>query len=143
MATYMSSFIPNLADHTAPLRNLLKENVDFAWNPSHSKAFAKVKSLICTTTILACYDRKEPVVLHVDASLKGLGAALFQNDKPIAFASKALTPAETRTNERTRTDQNERTGTISSGLRLRKIPFVLLWKIVRGYNRPSSPRADP
>jgi len=25
-----------------------------------------------------------------------LGAALFQNNKPIAFASKALTPAETR-----------------------------------------------
>ena len=38
MITYMSSFIPNLADHTAPLRNLLNENVDFAWNPSHSKA---------------------------------------------------------------------------------------------------------
>ena len=96
MATYMSSFIPNLADHTAPLRNLLKENVDFAWNPSHSKAFEKVKSLICTTTTLAYYDRNEPVVLHVDASSKGLGAALFQSNKPIAFASKALTPAETR-----------------------------------------------
>ena len=27
MANYMGSFIPNLADHTAPLRNLLKENV--------------------------------------------------------------------------------------------------------------------
>ena len=96
MATYMSSFIPNLADHTAPLRNLLKENADFTWNPSHSKAFEKVKALICTTTTLAYYDRNEPVVLHVDASIKGLGAALFQNDKPIAFASKALTPAETR-----------------------------------------------
>ena len=96
MATYMSSFIPNLADHTAPLRNLLKENADFTWNPSHSKAFEKVKALICTTTTLAYYDRNEPVVLHVDASIKGLGAVLFQNDKPIAFASKALTPAETR-----------------------------------------------
>ena len=92
----MSSFIPNLADHTAPLRNLLKENVDFAWNPSHSKAFEKVKALICTTTTLAYYDRNETVVLYVDASIKGLGAALFQNDKPIAFASKTLTPAETR-----------------------------------------------
>ena len=27
MAIYMSSFIPKLADHTAPLRDLLKENV--------------------------------------------------------------------------------------------------------------------
>ena len=96
MATYMSSFIPNLADHTAPLRNLLKENVDFVWNPSHSKAFEKVNLSICTTTTLAYYDRNEPVVLHVDAPIKGLGAALFQNNKPIAFATKALTPAETR-----------------------------------------------
>ena len=70
MATYMNSFIPNLADHTALLRNLLKENVDFVWNSSHSKAFEKVKLSICTTT-LAYYDRNEPVVLHVDASIKG------------------------------------------------------------------------
>ena len=95
MATYMSSFIPNLADHTAPLRNLLKENVDFAWNPSHSKPFEKVKSLICTTTPW-CIMTNEPVFLQVDASSKGLSITLFQENKPIAFASKALTPAETR-----------------------------------------------
>ena len=65
-------------------------------NSSHSKAFEKVKSLICTTTTLAYDDRKEPVVLYTDASNKGLGAALFHNNKPIAFASKALTPSETR-----------------------------------------------
>ena len=96
MATYISSFIPKLADHTASLRDLLKENVEFVWTSSHSKAFQKVKSMICTATTLAYYDRNEPVVLHVDASMKGLGAALFQNNRPIAFASKALTPVETR-----------------------------------------------
>ena len=52
--------------------------------------------MICTATTLAYYDRKEPVVFHVDASIKGLGAALFQNNRPLAFASKALTSAETR-----------------------------------------------
>ena len=92
----MNSFIPKLADHTAPLRDLLRENVEFVWNSSHSQAFQKVKSMICTATILAYYDRNEPVVLHFDASIKGLGAALFQNNRPIAFASKALTPVKTR-----------------------------------------------
>ena len=46
----------------------------------------KVKSLICITTTLTYNDRNEPVALHVDASIKGLGAALFQNNRPIAFA---------------------------------------------------------
>ena len=52
--------------------------------------------MIFTTRTLAYYDRNEPVVLHVDKSFKGLGAALLQNDKPVAFTSKALTPAKTR-----------------------------------------------
>ena len=56
----------------------------------------KVKSLICITTTLTYNDRNEPVALHVDASIKGLGAALFQNNRPIAFASKALTLKKTR-----------------------------------------------
>ena len=96
METYMGSFIPKLADHTAPLRDLLKENVDFAWNPLQSKAFEKVKSLISNLTTLAYYNRNETFVLHVDASIRGLRAALFQNNRPIALASKALTPAEIR-----------------------------------------------
>ena len=32
--------------------------------------------------------------LKVDASIKGLGAALVQNNKPVAFASKALASAQ-------------------------------------------------
>ena len=36
------------------------------------------------------------VVLQVDASQVGLGAVLLQDGKPVAYASKALTPAEMR-----------------------------------------------
>ena len=50
---------------------------------------------------LQYFDPAKPVRLQVDASKGGLGAVLIQNDpngkgKPIAFASKSLTPAETR-----------------------------------------------
>ena len=51
---------------------------------------------ISTETTLAYYDKSKPVVLQVDASGKGLGAVLLQENKPITFASKALTPAESR-----------------------------------------------
>jgi hypothetical protein len=46
--------------------------------------------------VLAYYDVKKPVTVTCDASKYGLGAALLQEDKPVAFASRALTDAETR-----------------------------------------------
>ena len=35
---------------------------------------------------------KKPVTIQVDASGKGLGAALIQDDGPVTFTSKPLTP---------------------------------------------------
>ena len=46
--------------------------------------------------ILSYYDPKEELVTQCDASQKGLGAALLQKGKPIAYASRALTDTETR-----------------------------------------------
>ncbi|KAI8519529.1 hypothetical protein Bbelb_027860 [Branchiostoma belcheri] len=90
---YMTAFIPNLADHTANMRELLKEDIEYKWSESHSKDFNRVKSLITKETTLQYYNRSKPVTLQVDASMKGVGAVLIQDDKPIAFASKALTPS--------------------------------------------------
>ena len=47
-------------------------------------------------TTLTYYDRTQPLTLHTDMSEYGLGAALLQNDKPIAFAPMTLTNAETK-----------------------------------------------
>ena len=49
---------------------------------------------ICQTLLsatLAYYNRSKPVMVQMDASEYGLGAALIQSGHPIAFASKALT----------------------------------------------------
>ena len=43
---------------------------------------------------LCYFDVRKPVTIQVDASGKGLGAALLQEGRPVAFASKALTPTE-------------------------------------------------
>lgn len=93
---YMGSFIPKLADHTANLRELLKEDMQYVWSASHTQDFNRIKQLISSETTLQYYDRQKPVTLQTDASMKGVGAVLLQDGKPIAFASKALTPAETR-----------------------------------------------
>ena len=96
MVTYMSSFIPRLSDLTADLRALLKQDVDFIWTASHEAAFQKVKDSVCTNVSLAYYDTTKSTTIQVDASLKGLGAALIQDGRPVAFASKSLSETEGR-----------------------------------------------
>ena len=44
--------------------------------------------------MLAYYNPKEQTVLQTDASIKGLGACLLEDEKPIYFASKALTDTQ-------------------------------------------------
>ena len=96
IATYMSSFVPRLSHHSAALRDLLKQDTEFAWTASHQEAFQQVKDLICQETTLAYFDTNKDTVLQVDSSLKGLGAVIMQDGRPIAFASKALTSTESR-----------------------------------------------
>ena len=94
MVTYLSPFIPQLSSHTATLRGLLKTGVEYSWNATYQVTFDKLKSLVCEDTTLRYFNMKKPVTIQVNASGKGLGAALIQDDGPVAFASKVLTPTE-------------------------------------------------
>ena len=96
LANYMGPFIPNLSTLTALLRELLKESHQFDWRPAHQEAYNKIKDSISREVTLTYFDPKKEITLQVDASLKGLGAVLLQDNKPVAFASKALTDVETR-----------------------------------------------
>uniref|UniRef100_A0A8C9XI52 Reverse transcriptase/retrotransposon-derived protein RNase H-like domain-containing protein n=1 Tax=Sander lucioperca TaxID=283035 RepID=A0A8C9XI52_SANLU len=94
--TYLSKFIPNLSEEDAPLRQLIKSNVEFSWQPAQEKAFGRLKDLCSHPPVLKYYDPAEPVVIFCDASSSGLGAVLLQDDRPVAFSSRSLTDAETR-----------------------------------------------
>lgn len=96
IVTYMSPFIPNVSQEASALRELLKKGAEFEWSASYQECFERLKSIICTETTLAYFDPHKPTTLQVDASSHGLGAALLQEGRPIAFASKSLTPAEQR-----------------------------------------------
>ena len=52
--------------------------------------------MVTEAPILSYYDLSSPLAIQCDASQKGLGAALLQNQKPVAYASHALTDTETR-----------------------------------------------
>lgn len=96
LITYLSPFIPNLADKTHTIRGLLKKDAPFMWEDHHKKCFEKLKTVISKDSTLIYFNTAEIPVLQTDASLKGLGAALIQNKKPIAYASKSLTDTEQR-----------------------------------------------
>ncbi|XP_062601076.1 uncharacterized protein K02A2.6-like [Saccostrea cucullata] len=94
--TYLSKFLPRLSDLCEPLRKLTVQDAEWSWLEAHDKAIQEIKTLVCKSPVLKYYDPKEELTLQCDASLTGLGASLLQNGQPIAFASRALTDAETR-----------------------------------------------
>lgn len=50
--------------------------------------------MVTQAPALRYFDMKKPLILTVDASSKGLGAALVQDEQPIVYASRALTKSQ-------------------------------------------------
>ena len=96
MVTYLAKFLPNLSSVCEPLRRLELKNPEWCWLPVHDEAVQSIKNLVCKAPVLKFYNVKQEVTIESDASLSGLGASLFQEGQPVAFASRALTPAEGR-----------------------------------------------
>ena len=94
MINYLFKFSARLSELVQPIRELCKEKVPFNWDPEHQEAFKLVKREIVTTPFLAYYNPRKQTALQTDASIKGLGAYLQQDQKPVYFANKALTEAQ-------------------------------------------------
>ncbi len=95
MIAYVSKFIPGLSDLNAPLR-ALKTAEEWKWGSSETKALQAIKKALTSTPVLRYYDVNKPMKLSVDASMKGLGAAIIQEKGIVAYASRALTTTEQR-----------------------------------------------
>ena len=94
MVNYLSQFIPNMSQVNAPLRDLLKREIQWVWGSEHDRALQQLKQSLTSQPLLKFFDVNKPVRIQTDASQRGLGACLFQQDHPIAYASRSLTQAE-------------------------------------------------
>ena len=94
VVNYVSKFIPNCADLTHSLRQLIKNDVPYVWGDAQQEAFIKLKQELCKAPVLTFFDVNKPITLSVDASSYGLGCVLMQDQRPIAYGSQALTGTE-------------------------------------------------
>ena len=76
------------------MTSLLEQGNEWQWHHEHEESFTKLKELAIKAPVLAYFKPNLPTKLSIDASSKGLGAVLLQNDHLIAYTSKALTKAQ-------------------------------------------------
>ena len=93
---YLDKFIEHKADIQEPISQLTQKDAAFVWEKPQQEAFNHLKSVITSAPALAYFDNTKETVLNVDASIKGLGAVIMQDGKPVAFGSKTLTSCERR-----------------------------------------------
>ena len=93
---YLARFLPQLSEIMEPIRILTLKDRAFVWGKKQEEAFTEIKTKVTQAPVLAYYDCKKPLQIQCDASMNGIGSVLMQDGRPISFASKALTPTESR-----------------------------------------------
>ena len=102
LSNQLGSFVPDLAQVTKPLRELLKKDVTWRWLHEHKVAFEKTKEILTSDLVMKAFDPKLPTSLMSDASrLFGLGYVLLQHESDgrprlICCGSRSLSDPETR-----------------------------------------------
>lgn len=94
-AGYMRRFVPGFARLARPLNRLLgngpnKRPRPFEWSDECSRAFHALVTALSSPPVLALPDFSQPFELCTDASDYGIGAALMQDGRPIAYYSRTL-----------------------------------------------------
>jgi hypothetical protein len=100
MINYLGRFVPNLSELLRPVSELLCDSSVWNWDEPQAAVFRNVEKKLVSAPTLAHFDISKPTVVSADASSYGMGADIMQECsgqlKPVAFASRTLSPAETR-----------------------------------------------
>jgi hypothetical protein len=94
LAGYYRRFIPDFSRIVKPMTELLKKGAKFDWGQNCEDAFHTLRQHLTTTPVLAQPYSGKPFDVYCDASSIGLGCVLMQDNRVIAYASRALRPHE-------------------------------------------------
>jgi hypothetical protein len=76
------------------MTELLKKGLKYEWCQKCEDAFHTLRQHLTTTPVLAQPDNTKSFDVYCDASGTGLGCVLMQDNRVIAYASRALRPHE-------------------------------------------------
>uniref|UniRef100_A0A3Q2C787 ribonuclease H n=1 Tax=Cyprinodon variegatus TaxID=28743 RepID=A0A3Q2C787_CYPVA len=100
LCNYYRKFVPNFAELSNPVHDLLKKESVFVWIEEHQAAFTKLKERLTTAPMLGYPHPEGKFILDTDASNNSVGAVLSQvqwgEERVWAFASCQLAPAQQR-----------------------------------------------
>jgi hypothetical protein len=101
MVNQLAKFAGDLAEQSAPIRDLLRKDRAWSWDVVHQMAFDRIKKTVVSAPVLALYDPAKPTLVSADSSSHGLGAVLQQQQpdgtwRPVFYASRSLTDVERR-----------------------------------------------
>ncbi|GKB26195.1 putative reverse transcriptase domain-containing protein [Tanacetum coccineum] len=72
------------------MTKLTQKKVVFDWGDKQESAFQLLKEKLCSAPICALPEGAENFIIYCDASYKGLGDVLMQNEKVIAYSLRQL-----------------------------------------------------
>ncbi|GBN11898.1 Transposon Ty3-I Gag-Pol polyprotein [Araneus ventricosus] len=70
MINFLSKFIPNVSKVTAPLREIIHENVEFNWGKEQEMSFENIKELLTKTPILKVFSANDEIVIQSQIARK-------------------------------------------------------------------------
>lgn len=93
LAGYYRRFVHGFGKIARPLTDMLKRD-NFQWTDESVSTFTALKQALISAPVLALLDFSKPFVVETDASGKGIGVVLMQDNHPIAYISKSLGPKQ-------------------------------------------------
>ncbi|XP_032997840.1 uncharacterized protein LOC117042402 [Lacerta agilis] len=99
LLNFYHAFLPHKASIAEPLHRLLDDRGTWKWGQREAAAFAAVKDLLSSDSVLTHFREDLPLSLACDASPYGIGAVLSHRlpdgrEAPIAYFSRTLSLAE-------------------------------------------------
>ncbi|GJW91380.1 putative reverse transcriptase domain-containing protein [Tanacetum coccineum] len=90
LASYYQRFIEGFSKIAKSMTKLTQKKIMFDWGDKQEAAFQLLKEKLCSAHILALPEGTENFSVYCDATQKGLGVVLMQNEKVITYASRQL-----------------------------------------------------